>query len=220
MVPWLTHELLFPPVQLAKADGLLAAGGDLRPERLLLAYSQGIFPWYGEHSPILWWAPDPRCILPLNNVYCSKRLKRKRRSERFVCTHNVAFGQVITHCANARRAGQEGTWITPAMQAAYVQLHYLGFAHSVECWEKREQGFTLVGGIYGVALGKVFFGESMFHTVSDASKLALITLVEKLRTEHFELFDCQQDTAHMLRMGAENISRDEFMQRLKVSVKK
>ncbi len=206
MVAWLSSELGFPPVWQANADGLLAMGGDLRPERLLLAYSQGIFPWYGEDSPLLWWSPDPRCILPLDAVYCSKRLARKRQSSRFTCTYNTAFSKVIEHCAQSPRPNQDGTWITPAMQGAYRHLHTLGFAHSVECFE----GSRLVGGLYGVAIGKAFFGESMFYLVPDASKIALLFLVDSLKEKGFMLFDCQQETKHMQNMGAVSIAREHF----------
>lgn len=206
----LTSELVFPSVYQANSDGIVAIGGDLSPERLLLAYSKGIFPWYNEGTPILWWSPDPRCILPLDAVYTSRRLKRRMRQGIFHCTMNQAFGTVTQRCAQVMRPGQNGTWLLPDMQRAYLRLHQLGFAHSVECWQQGE----LVGGIYGVTIGKAFFGESMFHVVSDASKVALMHLVGQLQKHDFTLFDCQQDTPHMVRMGAIMVSRNEFMARL------
>ncbi len=205
MVALLNDETWFPPVHKAE-DGLVAVGGDLSPERLLFGYAQGIFPWYDEHSPILWWSPEPRCVLPLDKFYISSRLKRKIRNGPFHCTLNKAFDLVIKNCATVSRPKQSGTWILPEMQDAYRVLHLLGFAYSVECWK----GETLVGGVYGVALGKAFFGESMFHLVPDASKIALSYLVNLLKTQGFILFDCQQETPHMLEMGATCIARPDF----------
>ena len=210
-----SSALWFPPVRQATSDGLLAVGGDLTPERLLLGYSRGIFPWYSQGTPILWWSPNPRCILPLDQVHVPRRLQRRLKQNAFRCTLNQAFGEVLRHCAGSHRPGQNGTWLLPEMQRAYTRLHQLGFAHSVECW----QGDTLVGGIYGVALGRAFFGESMFHHASDASKAALVWLVERLRERGFTLFDCQQETPHMLRMGAYSVSREEFMDRLHAALK-
>ncbi len=201
----------FPPVHEATEDGLVAVGGDLGCERLLQAYSQGIFPWFNDDSPILWWSPNPRCILPLNNVRVSRRLQRKRRNTSLRCTRNRAFDAVISACAHVSRPnqhdGQGGTWLVPQMQQAYKRLHEHGYAYSVECW----QGTALVGGVYGVALGKAFFGESMFHTVPDASKLALLELVAWLNQFHFQLFDCQQETPHMMALGAQSIPRENFL---------
>ncbi len=204
MVVALTDELWFPPVH--RADGLVALGGDLSPERLVYAYAQGIFPWYDAHSPILWWSPNPRCILPLNKFHISSRLQRKIKNNSLHCTVDKAFDLVIKACANAPRPGQDGTWLLPEMQEAYINLHKLGLARSVECW----QGDELVGGIYGVVLGKAFFGESMFYYVSDASKIALDHLVDYLKKKNFQLFDCQQATKHMLSMGACLITRTSF----------
>ncbi len=202
----LTSELWFPSVENASKEGLVAIGGDLSPERLLLSYARGIFPWYSKNEPILWWSPDPRCILPLDGLIVPRRLQRKYKSNAFHCTINTDFASVIDHCACVPRPGQDGTWILPEMRQAYMRLHHLGFAHSVECWK----GDALVGGVYGVALGKAFFGESMFHCMPDASKIALLYLVEQLQAHSFTLFDCQQETPHMLRMGAQSVSRRTF----------
>ena len=206
--------LWFPPVSQTTADGLLAVGGDLSPERLLLSYSRGIFPWYNEDTPILWWSPNPRCILPLDGLRVPRRLARKLKQGAFHCTLNTAFSQVTRQCAVSHRPGQNGTWLLPEMQRAYLRLHQLGFAHSVECW----QGDTLVGGLYGVALGRAFFGESMFHRVPDASKAALIWLVGQLRQRGFTLFDCQQETPHMVKLGAQTVSRAVFMDKLNAAL--
>ncbi len=215
MPSYLFANTPFPPVCGATSDGLVAIGGDLGCERLLLAYSQGIFPWYSDNSPILWWSPDPRCVLPLNAVRFSRRLLRKARNTSLHCTHNAAFARVIAACACIPRPHQHGTWLTRDMQRAYIRLHQRGHAHSVECW----QGTRLVGGVYGVIMGKAFFGESMFHTVPDASKLALYSLVTRLNEQQFQLFDCQQETPHMLALGAVSIAREDFIQRVAVAVK-
>ena len=201
-------KLFFPPVHYSTEDGLLAVGGDLSLERLILAYSKGIFPWYSEHTPILWWTPPERCVLPISpNALCiSSRLARKYRQSTYRHTFNTAFEDVIKKCATITRKGQAGTWLLPEMQEAYIKLHKAGLAYSAECWHDEQ----LVGGIYGVALSRAFFGESMFHILSDASKMALITLVKHLELRKFLLFDCQQATEHMLRLGAKVISRTEF----------
>lgn len=206
----LSDRLWFPPVQHSTADGLVAVGGDLSPERLLLGYSRGLFPWYSEGMPILWWSPDPRWVLPLERVHVHKRLQRKLRQNIFRCTLNADFERVLHLCALSPRPGQDGTWILPEMRRAYVRLHQLGFAHSVECW----QGEELVGGLYGVALGRAFFGESMFHRAPDASKAALLWLVDRLRERGYTLFDCQQETPHMVRLGALPLPRGDFLQQL------
>ncbi len=202
--------LWFPSVEKAEPDGLLGVGGDLSPSRLLAAYAGGIFPWYAENAPILWWAPDPRCILPLDAVHVPRSLKKRLRHAPFRYTVNGDFRTVIRNCAASPRPGQSGTWLGPEMIAAYETLHALGHAHSVEA----RQGEELVGGIYGVALGRAFFGESMFYTAPDASKGALLHLVELLREADCTLFDCQQYTAHLRRFGAVLVPRAEFMQRL------
>ncbi len=212
----LDADIWFPPTQYSSAEGLLAVGGDLRIERLVYAYSKGIFPWYGEDTPILWWTPPLRCVLPMRPcaLYVSQRLARKYNTGVFRHTIDTAFEQVITQCASVPRPGQSGTWLLPEMQEAYIRMHQAGYAHSAECWLDGE----LVGGVYGVGLGKAFFGESMFHTVSDASKMALMTLVRALEEQDVQLFDCQQDTPHMLRMGAEVIPRQRFEYLLKLAL--
>jgi leucyl/phenylalanyl-tRNA--protein transferase len=187
--------------------GLIAVGGDLQPERLLGAYRQGIFPWYNEGDPICWWSPDPRAIFELDGPYISRRLARTLRSGRFGATFDRAFSEVLRGCAH--RPG-EGTWITAEMIAAYEELHRLGHAHSVEVW----QGEILAGGLYGVAVGGLFAGESMFTRVRDASKVALVALVRRLRERGFRLFDIQLLTEHTARLGAIEIPRAEYLRRL------
>jgi len=212
----LSSELVFPPAHLAMEEGLLAVGGDLSVSRLLLAYAKGIFPWYSEGEPILWWSPDPRLILYPDDLNISRRLKRVLRQKRFKVTLDGAFDQVIRGCASVPRGGQPGTWITEAMIAAYTAMHQAGFAHSVEAWQNNQ----LVGGIYGISLGGCFFGESMFHTQSDASKVALATLVGYLTQWDFDLIDCQVASDHLIRMGSIEISRDRFLDQLDISLKK
>ena len=199
-------NLLLQPV-LADGHGLVAVGGDLRPERLLLAYRRGIFPWYDEADPICWWSPDPRAIFELDGLHLSRRLRRTIRRGCFEVTVNRDFDAVIAGCAD--RPG-EGTWLTPEMIAAYTQLHALGHAHSVEVWHQSK----LAGGLYGVALGGFFAGESMFTRVRDASKVALAFLVERLRVREFELFDIQFLTEHTARLGAIEIPRRQYLRRL------
>jgi leucyl/phenylalanyl-tRNA--protein transferase len=201
----------FPPVEEAEPDGLLAVGGDLSPACLLTAYASGIFPWYSEKTPILWWSPDPRCILPLDAVHVPRSLKKDLRRSPFEYTLNGNFAEVIRRCAESPRPGQDGTWLVKEMRPAYERLHRLGRAHSAEAWRDGR----LAGGIYGVALGRAFFGESMFYAEPNASKAALLHLVEQLKRRGFTLFDCQQDSAHMRRFGALEIRRTEFMLRLK-----
>ena len=194
----------FPPVDraLREPNGLLAAGGDLSPARLLNAYRAGIFPWYSEGQPILWWSPDPRAVLFPNDLKISRSLRKTIRRREFHVTTDTVFRRVVAGCA-APRGDDSGTWITEAMSEAYCRLHSLGYAHSVECW----QGSELVGGLYGVALGRVFFGESMFSRVSDASKVALVYL----RDLHFELIDCQIPNDHLSRLGARGLGRRDFV---------
>jgi len=207
----LGRELAFPPPQAAGPDGLLAVGGDLEPERLLLAYSQGIFPWYDESLPILWHSPDPRMILLPRDLHVSRSLARTLRRRTFALTLDAAFARVIEACAEAHRPRGEGTWITREMRAAYERLHELGFAHSAEAWCEGE----LAGGVYGVALGGCFFGESMFARRPDASKAALATLVRQLVRWGFELFDCQMPTPHLARLGAREWPRERFLRHLR-----
>lgn len=206
----LDQTLLFPPPELARADGLLAVGGDLSVPRLLLAYRNGIFPWYSPGEPILWWAPDPRCVLFLEEFHLSSRTGRLLRQERFTVTFDTAFAAVLGSCAAPRLKRPAGTWIDEAMAAAYGELHHLGYAHSVECWQAGE----LVGGLYGVALGGIFFGESMFSRVANASKIALARLVERLTAWEFDLVDCQVASDHLVRLGARAIPGAEFHGRL------
>lgn len=206
----LTDEIIFPPPRMATREGILAVGGDLRPERLLLAYSMGIFPWYNDDEPIIWWSPDPRLVLFPGEFHMSKRLQRVIRQQTFEITMDQAFPEVIRACSTTPRPGQNGTWITTDMEAAYIDLHRLGYAHSVE---SRLDG-KLVGGLYGVSLGKCFFGESMFSHVSDASKVALAALVKQVADWGFGLIDCQVETPHLLRMGAREIRRAKFLKLL------
>ena len=199
----------FPDPADAEPDGLLAVGGDLSPRRLIAAYAQGIFPWYSEGSPILWWSPDPRCMLLPERFHLPRSLARTLRRGTFRCTMDRAFEDVLEGCAGGRRA-EDGTWLLPEMRAAYLQLHRLGLAHSFEAWHNDE----LAGGLYGVLLGRVFFGESMFYRVPDASKAALAFLVETLKTRGVELIDCQQVTNNLVRFGAEALPRATFLELL------
>jgi leucyl/phenylalanyl-tRNA--protein transferase len=200
-------DIAFDP-ESADSEGLVAVGGDLRPARLLQAYRSGVFPWYSEETPILWWSPDPRAIFELDGLHVSRRLARTLRARRFVVTFDRDFAGVVRGCAD--RPGQ-GTWITPAMVRAYNELHRLGWAHSVEAWHAGE----LAGGLYGVAVGGLFAGESMFTRVRDASKVALVHLVEHLRQRGFQLFDIQFCTEHTRRLGAAEIPRAEYLARLR-----
>jgi len=206
--------LVFPPPELARSDGLLALGGDLTPERLLLAYQMGIFPWYGPNEPILWWAPDPRLVLLPAEFHVSRRLRRTLRQGRFTFSLNRDFAAVIRACAEIPRPGQEWTWLGEEMIAAFCRLHEMGYAHSVEC---RREG-ELVGGIYGVALGKVFFGESMFSREANASKAALAHLVELMRLSGGTMIDCQVSSDHLLSLGARLIPGRVFYQRLVLDI--
>ena len=205
----------FPPVDraLREPDGLLAAGGDLSPQRLLAAYRRGIFPWYSRGQPILWWCPDPRAILFPERLKISRSLAKSIRNRGFSTQVDTAFRNVIRACGSAElRPG--GTWLSPEMRAAYLRLHRLGYAHSVETWLDGE----LVGGLYGVALGRVFFGESMFSTERDASKVALHRLCTELSTNGIELIDCQMATPHLMSLGAELVPRAQFIHRLMTCV--
>ena len=205
-------EIYFPEVELAlqEPDGLLAVGGDLSSERLLYAYRNGIFPWYGDDQPILWWSPDPRLVLFPEELKVSRSLGKTLRKQQFSITLDTAFEQVIHACAEPR-PGQAGTWITNEMAAAYIRLHEQGHAHSVECWLEGE----LVGGLYGLAQGYVFFGESMFAQVADASKVGFVTLVRHLQQQGFRLIDCQVHTGHLESLGAKLIPRRDFVRLLK-----
>ena len=215
MIPWLRGRSPFPPVDkaLASPNGLLCAGGDLSPQRILDAYSHGIFPWFSEGDPILWWSPDPRMVLFPEELKVSRSLRKTVSRGTFEIRFDTAFREVIEACA-APRDAHGGTWIVPEMVEAYTQLHAMGFAHSVEAW--RDGG--LVGGLYGMALGRAFFGESMFTRAADASKTALVALVERLRTHDFTVIDCQQNTAHLASLGAREIPRSAFSQLLQESI--
>ncbi len=215
MIPWLRGDAPFPPVSkaLKSPNGLLCAGGDLSPGRIVDAYSHGIFPWYSDGDPILWWSPDPRMVLFPDELKVSRSLKKTLARELYETRFDTAFRDVIEACA-APRDGQAGTWIVPEMVEAYVRLHELGFAHSVESWH---QG-RLVGGLYGMALGNAFFGESMFARAPDASKVALVRLVERLREGGCRVIDCQQATAHLASLGAREIPRKAFAQLVQESI--
>ena len=212
MIPWLEPDAPFPPLQraLKHPNGLLAAGGDLSPERLLTGYRQGIFPWFSGDEPILWWSPDPRMVLFPEQIKVSRSLGKALRNRAHEIRFDRAFGDVISGCA-APRDGASGTWITERMRQAYERLHRLGHAHSVETWIDG----ALAGGLYGVALGGVFFGESMFSRARDASKMALVALVRRCRSEGIGLIDCQMHTPHLATLGAREIPRREFARLLR-----
>ncbi|HET7202104.1 MAG TPA: leucyl/phenylalanyl-tRNA--protein transferase [Steroidobacteraceae bacterium] len=215
MIPWLKPTdppEAFPPVTraLEDPDGLLCAGGDLRPARILAAYRRGIFPWYAAGQPILWWSPDPRMVLIPDELRVSRSLRKSLRNRGYRVTFDAAFGEVVSQCADSGVRAFEGTWISPEMHAAYVELHRLGHAHSVEVW----LGERLVGGLYGLELGRVFFGESMFSAETDASKVALFHQVAAVRDRGVELIDCQVASNHLFSLGARLMPRAEFVARL------
>ncbi len=209
MIPWLPPEPIFPPVTaaLAEPNGLLAAGGDLSPVRILAAYRQGIFPWFSAGEPILWWSPDPRMVLFPSELKISRSLAKVLRNKPYEVRLDTVFAQVLAACAGTPREGQNGTWITAEMQAAYGRLHELGHAHSVEVWMDGK----LAGGLYGMALGKAFYGESMFSWRTDASKIALAHLCVHLQRQGFGIIDCQMETAHLASLGARPIPRSDFV---------
>ncbi|RMG71150.1 MAG: leucyl/phenylalanyl-tRNA--protein transferase [Bacteroidetes bacterium] len=206
----LTEALMFPDPERAHPDGILAVGGDLRPERLLLAYEHGIFPWFSAGDPILWWSPDPRFVLYPDELKVQRSMRPILNQQKFQITYDQAFAEVIKNCRHTPRPGQRGTWITPEMQAAYLNLHQEGYAHSVEVWQEG----ALVGGLYGVSLGRCYFGESMFAQVSNASKAGFITLVRDLMARDFALIDCQVYTSHLESLGAREIPRRQFLDEL------
>ena len=213
MIPWLDSADAFPPLALAldEPNGLLCAGGDLSPQRIIQAYRQGIFPWYSPGEPILWWSPDPRMVLVPSEFMLSRSLHRTLRTGKYRIRLDSTFRTVIRACARTRRKGQAGTWISADMQAAYCKLHELGFAHSVETWLDDK----LVGGLYGLAIGRMFYGESMFSHATDASKIALAHLARFLEAQGFGLIDCQMTTPHLASLGAREIARSEFIARLR-----
>lgn len=210
-IVFLSDTLSFPPLETANSEGLLAVGGDLSSERLLLAYQNGIFPWFNENSLIMWWSPDPRMVLFPKEIKVSKSMKQVLRNNQFRLTENTCFAEVVDQCASIAREGQDGTWITREMKEAYLELHKKGYAKSYEVWEDDE----LVGGLYGVDLGNVFCGESMFSLTSNASKFAFIHLARKLVDDNYTLIDCQMYTDHLASMGAKEIPRSDFMNLLK-----
>ncbi|MEW6165431.1 MAG: leucyl/phenylalanyl-tRNA--protein transferase [Pseudomonadota bacterium] len=212
MIPWLEAAAPFPPASIALTDpnGLLCAGADLSPQRLVAAYRRGIFPWFSPGEPILWWSPDPRMVLFPDRIKISRSLAKTLRNADYTVRLDTACDRVIAACAATPRAGQTGTWIVGEMQAAYLRLHGLGIVHSVETW----QDGKLVGGLYGVAIGRAFFGESMFSHRTDASKIALAHLCAYLTAREFGIIDCQMETAHLASLGARPIPRDEFLARV------
>ena len=210
------NQIIFPDPSNANPEGLLAYGGNLEPETIIQAYTQGIFPWYDESSPIMWWSPDPRMVLFPKEMKISNSLKHTLNSRKYKCSFDQSFKEVISQCARVSRAGQKGTWITSEMQKAYLKLHKMGLAHSVETW-KNDQ---LIGGLYGISLGSAFFGESMFHHMPDASKVALYYLNEHIKKWNFDFIDAQTPTSHLKSMGAKEISRDKFLNLLGKSMKK
>lgn len=207
---YLSHDLYFPPVTEASPEGIVAIGGDLTPERLLLAYKNGIFPWFDDDEPILWWSPPQRMVLYPDELKISKSMRNVINRNTFKITFNTAFKEVITNCRNIKREGQPGTWITPEMVNAYLKLHEMGYAKSVEVW----QDDVIVGGLYGVDLGHIFCGESMFSKVSNASKMAFIALTKKLKQENYRLLDCQVHNDHLESLGAREIDRNEFIRKV------
>lgn len=211
----LSRDFIFPPAGLARSDGLLCIGGDLSPGRLVLAYENGIFPWFSDNDPILWWSPDPRLVLFPDKVHVSKSLKKALRKNRFEIRVNTCFESVIRACSQPRDV-DTGTWLVDEMIDAYVTLHQKGFAHSIEAWSDGR----LAGGLYGISLGRCFFGESMFSKQTDASKIALVTLAAHLTRHRFDLIDCQIASDHLSSMGAVEISRANFLKQIQTSVKK
>lgn len=208
---FITENLFFPPVFQANADGILAIGGDLSPQRLQLAYKSGIFPWFEDDQPVLWWSPNPRMVLFLDELIVTKSMRNILNRNIFKVTFNKNFREVILYCQKTKRSGQQGTWITNDMIEAYCKLNELGIAKSVEVWQNEE----LVGGLYGVDLDHVFCGESMFSKVSNASKVAFISLVNQLKKDNYQLLDCQVYNEHLESLGCREIKRDDFMNILK-----
>ncbi|MDR1351133.1 MAG: leucyl/phenylalanyl-tRNA--protein transferase [Zoogloeaceae bacterium] len=215
MIPWLEAHDPFPPLSAAQSGGLLAASGDLTPFRLLDAYHKGVFPWFSAGDPVLWWSPDPRAVLFPDEFRLSRSLRRTLRRGDFCVRLDTAFSQVMDACASVPRPGQDDTWITADIKSAYGALHQAGRAHSVETWRvDADGGKTLIGGLYGVAIGRMFYGESMFAHSADASKIAFAHLIRYLRQHRFGLLDCQVRTRHLVSLGAREIPRPEFIERL------
>lgn len=215
MLPDDKTDLRFPPVELASPEGLLAIGGDLAAARLLEAYKHGIFPWYSEGQPIMWWSPDPRALLFPGKLKISRSLRKLIRQSKFEVSFDQNFLEVVRACSEPReQQAEQGTWITPEMMDAYLKLHELGYAHSVEVWRENK----LVGGLYGISLGRAFFGESMFSRTSNASKIAFVMLAKQLEKWKFHFIDCQLPSDHLSSMGVESIRRDEFLERLALSL--
>ena len=214
-ISWLNPMLLdFPDPETVDSDGIIAVGGDMTPERLLAAYKNGIFPWYNiDYEPILWWSPDPRMVLLPDELKVSKSMRPLFNQQKFKVTYNQCFENVMRNCMNMNRNGQSGTWINDDMVAAYTTLNRWGFAHSVEVWDGEE----LVGGLYGISWGRIFFGESMFAYKSNASKFGFISVVQKLKALGFQLIDCQQETAHLTSLGGKIIPRSEFLKLIKAN---
>lgn len=212
----LDERLIFPPAELADDNGVIAVGGDLRPERLVLAYASGIFPWYGEDLPIIWHSPDPRMVLEHDQFHVSRSLRKAMRKQPYEIRLDTAFDEVMRACAVAPRPEQDGTWIIDEMIDSYVALHHQGFAHSAEAWRDGE----LVGGLYGVSLGSAYFGESMFARADNASKIAFVTLMAQLKVWGIDLIDCQVHTEHLARFGAEEWSRERYLDALEVAMKR
>ena len=207
----LPDDHVFPDPRLADASGLIAVGGDLHPDRVLRGYAAGIFPWYSEGQPILWHSPDPRFVLELDSLHVPRTLRQRARKRPFELTMDQAFEEVIAACATVPRVGQDGTWITEEMEEAYISLHEMGYAHSVEAWQEGE----LIGGLYGVSLGGIFFGESMFANAPDGSKLGFVALVQQLLRWDFVLLDSQVHTEHVARFGADDVEREDYLRDLR-----
>jgi leucyl/phenylalanyl-tRNA--protein transferase len=212
MIPWLDNDTPFPPLEraLKEPSGLLAAGGTLSPQRLLDAYRRGIFPWYSPDQPPLWWSPDPRMVLFPSELKVSRSLAKRLKKQDYEIRSDTAFREVMLACASTPRPGQDGSWIVPEILEGYCALHALGYAHSVETWMDGQ----LAGGLYGVSIGRMFYGESMFHHATDASKLAFVHLVRHLEQQGYGMVDCQMHTPHLASLGAREIPRDEFARRL------
>jgi leucyl/phenylalanyl-tRNA--protein transferase len=215
-LPQLHKEHLFPSARQASEEGLVAFGGDLNPHRILKAYKEGIFPWFSSEDPILWWSPNPRLVLSPQNFKKSKSFKRVLRNKGFEVFFDRDFEAVISHCGDVPREGQEGTWLIPEMKRAYIELHKMGFAHSIETYYEGE----LVGGLYGLAIGGGFFGESMFSLMSDASKVSLCALSDICVKKSYDFIDCQVETAHLVKWGAELIERNDFLDALEETLEK